>query len=144
MQWRILRFSTCVLVILIMGSCDSIPQQPSPEEIEEARLEEYCCEVLGIDRNATEQEIKRAYRNLARSYRPDKNSYGKSESEKKLSQEKFCKINWACKTLIALREAGARTQRDLVSDAQPEVQVETLHSSQKRAKKKKKLALPEP
>ena len=108
MQWRILRFSTCVLVIWIMGSCGSIPQQPSPEEIEEARLEEYCCEVLGVGRNATEKEIRSAYRKLALRYHPDKN-IEKSESEKKLLREGFEEINWAKETLIALKEARART-----------------------------------
>lgn len=121
MQWRILRFLTCTLVIWIMGSCDSIPQQPSPEEpspeeIEEARLEEYCCEVLGVGRNATEKEIRSAYKKLALIYHPDKN-IEKSESEKELLQEKFKEISWAKETLIALKEARARTQRDLVSEA---------------------------
>ena len=108
MQWRILRFLTCTLVIWIMGSCDSIPQQPSPEEIEEERLEEYCCEVLGVGRNATEKEIGSAYKKLALRYHPDKNTE-KSESEKELLQEKFKEISWAKETLIALKEARART-----------------------------------
>lgn len=30
-------------------------------------------EVLGVDRNATEDEIKRAFRRLARKYHPDVN-----------------------------------------------------------------------
>ena len=43
--------------------------------------------LLGIARNATEKEIKQAYRRLARKYHPDINPGDKS------SEEKFKKIN---------------------------------------------------
>ena len=39
-------------------------------------------EVLGVSKNATEQEIKSAYRKLAVRYHPDKQA-GKSDAEKK-------------------------------------------------------------
>ena len=39
-------------------------------------------EVLGIDRNASEDEIKRAYRRLAKKYHPDLNP-GDAEADAK-------------------------------------------------------------
>ena len=50
-------------------------------------------EVLGVDRNATEDEIKRAFRRLARKYHPDVN---KDDPE---AEEKFKEINDAYSVL---------------------------------------------
>jgi molecular chaperone DnaJ len=50
-------------------------------------------EVLGVAKNATQEEIKKAYRKLAHQHHPDKNQ-GKKESE-----EKFKEINNAYETL---------------------------------------------
>lgn len=49
--------------------------------------------VLGIQRNATENEIKKAYRSLAFKYHPDRNSGDK------LAEEKFKEINEAYSVL---------------------------------------------
>ena len=46
--------------------------------------------ILGIEKNATESEIKKAYRKLALKWHPDKNPNNKKEAE-----EKFKKINEA-------------------------------------------------
>ena len=43
--------------------------------------------LLGIDKNATEKEIKQAYRRLARKYHPDINPGDRA------SEEKFKRIN---------------------------------------------------
>ena len=49
--------------------------------------------ILGVERNATEQEIKKAYRKLALKYHPDRNP-GKKDAE-----EKFKEINEAYQVL---------------------------------------------
>lgn len=55
-------------------------------------------EVLGVNRDVTENDIKKAYRNLARQWHPDKFST-KSETEKKEAEEKFKEISEAYNTL---------------------------------------------
>lgn len=59
-------------------------------------------EVLGILRDASDEEIKRAYRELAKKYHPDNFS---DESMKKLAEEKMKEINEAYDLLS--RKSGA-------------------------------------
>ena len=56
------------------------------QKAEKARNRDYY-EILGINRNATADEIKKAYRKLALKYHPDRNS--ESEQSKKIAQRKF-------------------------------------------------------
>jgi len=49
--------------------------------------------ILGVDKSATEKEIKRAYRQLARKFHPDKNP------DNKAAEEKFKEINEAYEVL---------------------------------------------
>ena len=50
-------------------------------------------ELLGVHRNATDAELKRAYRRLAHQYHPDKNPGNKA------SEDKFKEINEAYEVL---------------------------------------------
>lgn len=61
--------------------------------------------ILEVDRKATEQEIKTAYRKAARKYHPDLHT----KSEKTASEEKFREINEANSVLS---DAGKRAQYD--------------------------------
>ena len=51
-------------------------------------------EVLGVSRDASEDEIKKAYRKLAKKYHPDANPNNKEEAE-----AKFKEVNEAYETL---------------------------------------------
>jgi molecular chaperone DnaJ len=51
-------------------------------------------QILGVERNASDDDLKRAYRNLSKKYHPDLQN-GKSESEKKEAEEKFKEISEA-------------------------------------------------
>ena len=61
-------------------------------------------EVLGISRNATDEQVKNAYRELARKYHPD--NYADNPLSD-LASEKMKEINDAYDAIMAERRAGA-------------------------------------
>lgn len=54
--------------------------------------------VLGIASNATEREIRRAYRRLAMKYHPDRNP------DDPVAGEKFKEVQWAYETLTGTKK----------------------------------------
>ncbi len=60
-------------------------------------------QILGVDRNATDDEIKTAYRALARKYHPD--NYGDNPLSD-LAEEKMQEINQAYDSIMATRRGG--------------------------------------
>lgn len=61
-----------------------------------------CYEVLGVNRDATKQEIARAYRQLARRYHPDRfraGDAGLAGETRGSAQEKFLLVTTAYETL---------------------------------------------
>ena len=65
-------------------------------QAEKARKRDYYA-ILGIDKNADEHEIKRAYKKMAMKYHPDRNS--ESEESKKMAEKKFIDVNDAYSVL---------------------------------------------
>ena len=47
-------------------------------------------EILGIDKNADEAKIKKAYKRLAMKYHPDRNKGDKAGAEKKFKEAVLC------------------------------------------------------
>lgn len=60
-------------------------------------------EVLGVSRNATEEEIKKAYKSLSRKYHPDANI---NNPHKEAAEEKFKEIQQAYQQIMKERTEG--------------------------------------
>ncbi len=60
--------------------------------------------VLGLNRNATDEEIKKAYRSLSRKYHPDANI---NNPRKEQAEEKFKEIQQAYQQIMQEKEHGS-------------------------------------
>ena len=60
-------------------------------------------EVLGVSRNASDDEIKKAYRNLSRKYHPDANINNPNKAE---AEEKFKEVQQAYQDILKIKENG--------------------------------------
>ena len=65
-------------------------------------------EVLGVDKNASEAEIKKAYRNVAKKYHPDVNA----DKDEKTKEEAAAKFKEASEAYAVLSDAEKRKQYD--------------------------------
>ena len=65
-------------------------------------------EVLGVSRNATEEEIKKSYKALSRKYHPDANINNPHKEE---AEEKFKEIQQAYQQVMKERTEGYRRRR---------------------------------
>jgi len=66
---------------------------------EDAELKETYYEILNIDKQATEKQIKKAYRSMALLYHPDKIPSSASSEEKENGERRFMRITKAYETL---------------------------------------------
>ena len=60
--------------------------------------------VLGVSQNASDEEIKKAYRRLSRKYHPDANI---NNPNKEQAEEKFKEIQQAYQQIMREREEGS-------------------------------------
>ena len=66
--------------------------------------------VLGVSSDATDDEIKQAYRNLVRKYHPD--NYASDPDLKQIAEEKMKTVNSAYDEIQKLRKSGGSSNED--------------------------------
>jgi len=94
-------------------------------------------QILGVSRNATDDEIKKAYRSLSRKYHPDANLDDPKEAE-----EKFKEVQQAYQQIMQERSYGA-VQTETVREAITEIRLadsgSTVASTRSRGRKPRKI-----
>lgn len=66
-------------------------------------------QVLGVSRDASKEEIKKAYRKLSKKYHPDANINNPNKDQ---YEEKFKEIQQAYQTIMKMKNGGSNTSRD--------------------------------
>ncbi len=79
--------------------------------------------ILGVQHDASDDEVKEAYRNLVRKYHPD--NYTEDNPLKDLANEKMQEVNQAYDEIMKMRESGAQ-------GAQTDAGYNSSHSSDPR------------
>lgn len=75
----------------------------SGNQTTESKGIEYCYSVLGVSSNATDAEVKKAYRKLAMECHPDR-CVNSSEQVRKHANERFCEVNKAYEVVKEFRQ----------------------------------------
>ena len=87
----------------------------SKDEVDEEDVEFYLYTLLGVDEDATEKQIKKAYHKASMKYHPDRNPGDKAAE----AEEMFKKVAKAYEILSDPEMKSARPLSALQSDAQP-------------------------
>ena len=75
-------------------------------------------DVLGVPQSATDDEVKKAYRDLSRKYHPDANVDNPLAD---LAEEKFKEIQEAYDTIMKEREKGGGSGMDMATDTAADI-----------------------
>lgn len=78
---------------------DRFRQRSAPHKPKSQYKREKAAEILGVSLNASSDEIKKAYRSLAKVHHPDRFA-NESESQQKIAEERFVKIQLAYELLM--------------------------------------------
>ena len=72
-------------------------------------------DILGVPKNASEDEIKKAYRNLSRKYHPDANVNNPNKAQ---AEERFKEVQQAYQAIMDEKEESGGYDRRRISDNQ--------------------------
>ena len=86
-------------------------------------------EVLGVSRDASTEEIKKAYRTLSRKYHPDANINNPNKAQ---AEEKFKQVQQAYKQIMDEKERGTASREAMAITGRLEMPAVLMWSSRRR------------